>query len=157
MNDSTSNDTDPETAISLAETFLEHHRQELSSGLGATYEKEIERWEGRKEELEEDDDLYDLAEQRIQEAEDKLEELQTETEEVQRDLLQIVAADFTAQGDWLDPSLLRALNLILFDKYSNSFVVKRQLLDDETTLEGDELYSVSKAVRELAKERLGEQ
>lgn len=155
MSDRRGTDPDAETAISLAETFLEHHRKQLSSDLGAKLEKEIEQWQSRREGLDEDDDLYELATERIRENKKKLEQLQTDTEDVEEELLTMVASGFTAKGKWLDPSLLRALNLIFFDKYSESFVVNRQVLDADTSLDDDEIYGVSKAVRDLASQQLG--
>lgn len=156
MSDKNEHKVGPEAAISLAETFLENHRQKLSSNLGQAIEDEIEQWEQRKASVNEGDDLYELAQERIEQNRAKLEQLENETENVERQLLTVVAQGFTAKGKWLDSSLLRALNLILFNKYSNSFVIKRRVLDENTTLADEDLYAVSQAVRNLAREQLDE-
>lgn len=147
---------DPDQAISLAKEFIERHRRELRSNFGSVYEKEIERWEERKEGLSTGDPLYAIAEERITENQEKLDQLESGTEPVRRELLSTVSEGFVAQSEWLDSTLFRALNLILFNKYSDTLVVDRTVLDEHTELEDEKLYEVSRKVRELTKSRLEE-
>lgn len=142
---------DAEDAISLAEEYIERHREDLRSNFGSVYEQEIERWEERKSELSEADPLYGVAEKRIAENREKLEQLESETEAIREELLTNVYENFVAQSPWLDPTLFRALNLIFFNKYSDTLVVDRTVLDDHSTLEDEELFAVSRKVRELAR------
>lgn len=147
---------DSEVAVSLAETYLEHRRQQLSSNLNTAIEEEIDRWRERKAELDEDDDLYAVAKRRIEKQEEHLEELHSNAEDVEEELLEVVAGGFTATGAWLDATLLRALNLILYGKYGDSFVVDRHVLEEDTELDDEDLFGVSRSVRRLARERLGD-
>lgn len=156
MSDQPEEDVDPADAIALAEEYLNGHRQELSADREQAYEEQIEKWERRKAEVGEDDPLYQVATERIQEYERKLEQLQTETEELKRELLEIVSDGFLATGDWMDATLFRALNLILFDKYRDTLVVQRHVLEEDTEFGNDDLYEISKAVRELANSELTE-
>lgn len=154
MSDRPHNDVDPQDAVSMAEEYLEHHREAVSSDRKRAHRERIEKWEERREELDEDDPLYRLAQERIDEQEAKLEELETGDADLERRLLSLVAEGFLAEGEWLDPRLLRALNLILFDKYSDSLVVQRHVLEEGVTFDGDELYAISRAVQRLAAEEL---
>lgn len=156
MAEKSADDVTPGQAVSLAEEYLERHRMELSSDRGQTYEQTIEQWQERKQGLDEDDPLYDVAEERIQEAKIKLDELQSGSEEVKTQLLRVVADGFLAEGDWLDERLLRALNMIFFDKYSPTLVIRRQVLEEGMDLTDDNLYAISKAIRDRAREELEE-
>lgn len=154
MSDRPRNDVDPQDAVSLAEQYLERHREAVSSDRKRAHRERIEKWEKRREELDEDDPLYRLAQERIDEQQAKLEEIETSSADLERRLLSLVAEGFLAQGDWLDSDLLRALNLILFDKYSDTLVVQRHVLEEGVTFVEDELYSISRAVQRLAAEEL---
>lgn len=156
MSDRAGKDVDPEDAIALAEDYLESHRQELSADRERALKDKIEKWEGRKDELEESDPLYQVANERIEEHEAKLEQHQAGTEELKRDLLKMVSNGFFATGDWMDVRLFRALNLMLFDKYSDKLVVQRHVLNEDAEFENDDLYEISRAVRELASNKLTE-
>lgn len=143
-------------AIALAEEYIERHREDLRSNFGSVYEQEIERWKQRKSELSEADPLYEVAEARIAENREKLEQLESQTDAIRGDLLTIVCENFVAKSEWLNPTLFRALNLIFFDKYSDTLVVDRTVLDDASTLEDEELFAVSRKVRELARTKCEE-
>lgn len=154
MSANDSGSVDPEKAVSLAEAYLDRHRQELSADRERAYEAKIERWEERKKELDEDDPLYQVAKERIQEAKEPLERAKTSSEDIERRLIEVAAEGFLAEGKWLDTRLLRALNLILFDKYSDSLVVDRNIIEEGAEFDDDELYAVSRAVRKLAADEL---
>ena len=154
MSDGTEKQPDPTKATQLAESFLEQHRQELSAEREREIAGEIEQWEERRTGLSEDDELFKIATAHIEQGKERLQELQNATDELEQELLAVVSAGFVARGDWLDEHILRALNLILFNKYSNSFVVKRQVINEGASFDDDELYAVSRAVRDLAAKRL---
>lgn len=154
MSDQSGNDTGPKAAIALAVDYLESHRQELSGDREQALDQKIEEWEARQADLDENDPLYRVAEERIREYKSKREQLQTDLEDLERELLEVVSEEFLATGDWMDERLLRALNLIFFDKYSDSLVVQRHVLGEGTDFEDDDLYEVSRAVRKLAADEL---
>lgn len=154
MSEPNADDLDAGGAISLAVEYLEGHRQSLSVDRGRGFEKKIDQWKERQVNLDESDPLYGVAEERIQEYESKLEQHETDTENLKQELLEVVSERFMADGEWLDNRLLRALNLILFDKYSDTLVVQRTVLDENAEFEDDDLYAVSRAVRDLAREQL---
>lgn len=146
-------DSPAEVAVSLVERYLERHQQELSANRNRSVRDRIQRWENRREELDEDDPLYDIVSERIREQKEELDSSETNSEELVTRLLEVVADGFLAEGKWLDPSI-RALSLILFDKYSDSLVVSRHVIDEHAEFGDEELYSVSRAVRDLAAEHL---
>lgn len=154
MSEPNADDVDAGEAIALAVEFLEGHRESLSVDRGRGFEKKIDQWKERQADLDEGDPLYGVAEERIQEYESKLEQHEMDTENLEREVLEVVSEGFMADGEWLDDRLFRALNLILFDKYSDTLVVQRTVLDENAEFEDDDLYAVSRAVRDLAREQL---
>jgi DNA-binding response OmpR family regulator len=139
--------------VSLAEQCLDTPR---AGGRGVekrVYQQEIEAWEERKRSLNEADPLYRTAEREIEKYRSMLADEQPEAD-AERELLAVVAEGFVAEGFWLDGRVLRALNLVLFDKYSDVFVVQRQPLEEGVDLEGQKLVDLSAAVRDLAAEEL---
>ncbi|MDG5776746.1 response regulator [Haloarculaceae archaeon H-GB2-1] len=141
--------------IRLAERYLESPETAPSLEGTHVYEQEIEQWEARTETLDESDPLYQTAAAEV-EAYERLLATETDENDVEQALLEVVADGFVAEGFWLDERILRALNSILYDKYTDVFVVNRRPLEPGRDLPSGKLVAVSQAVRDLAAAELSE-
>lgn len=157
MSDRNADAVSPEDVQALAEAFLESHRRDLTSNLAEAYEREIEQLEQRKEQLDEDDELYEITTKRIEEKQQQIDQTKTDSDDIERRLLEAVAAGFLPKDEWLHPKILRALNLIFYGKYADSFVVNRQVLSEGRSLDQEEMLDISREVRALAQNRLENQ
>lgn len=158
MPDDLSVDEDEDAIRSIAREYLseysEHvHKPELKKRL----ERKVEEWREKLDEVDPDDPLRERLESQYRQSQQRLEELESSGERsLTRKLLTKVADDFVAEGVWLETDVLRAINLALFNKYSDEIVVQREPIDESTDLDDEEVYEVSTEVRRLASERLDE-
>lgn len=145
---------DPDEVVSLAEDYLEKHDHPPDPELKRVIKEDLDEWESRLENLEEDDPLRRRAETKYEEHVERWEEVvKTENGERER-FLETVADSFVAEDFWLHPKILRALNFILLGKFSDKLVVKREVLEENSEFDDETLYEVSTKVREMAQKEL---
>lgn len=155
MNSQESNDSEEESEIvELAGSYLDTHPIPTDPELKNVLRDKIETWEERLSELDDDDPLYEVTRRELDERRDRLDQLEDGQDGMKQELLSKVADDFVAEGVWLEPSVLETLNYILFGKFGDQLVVKREIINPESEFEQETLYEVSTAVRELAQEEL---
>jgi DNA-binding response OmpR family regulator len=135
--------------IALAEGYLESEATVTVGGDRKIYEMGIQEWEQRKREISENDPLHRTAEEEIRKYEELLEEMDRGSAAA-RELLEIVADSFVAEGFWLDVRVRRALNKILFGKDSETLVIQRKKLESGNNLSTEQVFEISQTVREKA-------
>lgn len=158
MAEELSADRDDDEVRRVAKEYLseysEHvHKPELKKRL----EGKVEEWREKLHDVDEDDPLRDRIERQYEKSRERLDELEASsaTERTER-LLELVADDFVAEGVWLERDVIRAINLVLFNKYSDEVVVNREPIDETSDLDDEEVYEVSTEVRRMAGGRLEE-
>jgi len=150
----TSGGTDSKEVVSLAEDYLGKHEHPPDPELKKVIKDDLDEWEERLEELDEDDPLRERAERKYEEHVERWEEVVgTENGERER-LLELVADGFVAEDFWLHPKILRALNFILLGKFSDKLVVGREVVDEDTEFDDETLFEVSTDIREMAQNEL---
>lgn len=134
--------------------YSEHvHKPELKRRL----ERKVEEWGEKLEEVDEDDPLRERIEGQYEKSRERLDELKASSATARTErLLELVAEDFVAEGVWLERDVIRAINLALFNKYSDEVVVNREPIDETSELDDEEVFDVSTEIRRLARERLDE-
>lgn len=157
-------DATPEDIISLAEEYLElvARREEDSEGEADPEElnrfrEEIEDWEREIEGLNEDDELYEIAVEEMESIEGKLAEREredTRRDNVRQHFLERASSEFVARGDWLHPSVIRAITHAVIGEEREEILLDDYRLPDEE-LENRVVFDLSKNVRSLVSERLG--
>lgn len=140
--------------LAVAEATLEDGADTLDPARKRVFEDAIASWEERKRSLEEADPLYSVADAKIETYRDRLPSSGGGPNSPRRKFLEMVAAGFTAEDFWLEPTVLRALNETLFGKFDDTLVINRRRITEDTTLDEDDLYEVSSTVRAFAQETL---
>lgn len=142
--------------LALAEAVIDAPRHDHGGDERSVYEEAIADWEERKRSMDPEDPLYEIAEEKIAEYRERVETGSGGGEDhaAERELLEIVAENFVAEGFWLDSRLLKALNQLFFGKYGDSFVIEHHPLEEGADLGEGETFRASQAVRERAAEEL---
>ncbi|PSQ26289.1 hypothetical protein BRD03_10755 [Halobacteriales archaeon QS_9_68_17] len=145
--------------INLAEEYLQAHEEAQSSDLDVeTLRKEREEWKSKMEELDEDDPLYDVAEQNFEERDKKLKQGQQSEEqysELETKVQEAAAEKFVPTEDWTTQNVLRALNLALLSADRDYIEVNTTRIEDGSDVDDDEeLFDIAMAVRDIASEEL---
>lgn len=154
MDADTSGDLDSDEVVSLAEDYLEKHEHPPDPELKKVIKEDLDEWEGRLKDLDEDDPLRERAEKKYEEHVERWEDV-VKTENGEREqFLEVVADSFVAEGFWLHPKILRALNFILLGKFSDKLVVEREVLEEGAEFKDETIYEVSTRVREMAQNEL---
>jgi DNA-binding response OmpR family regulator len=135
--------------VSLAETVLESDTADLPPGDRRELRRERDRLERERDGLPENDPLRKILGQEISELESLL-GTDSGSGAPKREFLDAVSEGFVARGFWLDSTILRALNVIFFEKESDRLVLEHHPLTPSSKLEGKELVTVSTAVRDRA-------
>lgn len=140
----------------VASAYLDEYSEHVHKpALKRRLEQKVEEWEEKLSEITEEDPLRDRIERQYEKSQERLEELERTNESARTEkLLTLVADDFVAEGVWLEREVLRAINLALFNKYSDEIVVNHEPIDAGTSLDDEDFYEVSTEVRRLAGERL---
>lgn len=137
--------------VALAEEAIQAVKQEQFSSDHADKRDELREWERKLESLDSDDSLYRVAQERVEELKSNL---GTEQHLGRQQFLEAVAEDFVAGGHWLDPTVRRALNLVIHGRDRERFVVNRRPLTADTALDAAAKFELSQEIRELAKSEL---
>lgn len=140
--------------ITLAEEYLENRSTPVDPELKRILQEKIETNEERLAELDEEDPLYDAVERWIENKRDQLRELQSSESGNKKELLNVVADNFVAEGFWLSGPILEALNHILFGKYGERLVIERKIVEPDTNFTEDDLYEISMEIRNQAQSEL---
>lgn len=145
--------------ISLAEKYLRAREEVQSSDLDVeALREERADWESKMEELDEDDPLYDVAEQNFEKRDEKLKQGQQSEEQyskLETDVLEAAAEKFVPTGEWTTQDVLRALNLALLRTDRDYIEINTTRIEDGTDVEDDEeLFDIAMAVRDIASEEL---
>lgn len=139
--------------VSLAEEALSDKKNELMTLDRKTPTGELRKWEDKLDALDESDPLYQVARQRIEELQaDKT----SDVSNAQVPFLETVAEGFVAEGLWLEPPVRRALNLILYEKDSEQFIINRKALTTIAEEDAAAKFDVSQEIRDLARRELQE-
>lgn len=154
----------PEDIVSLAEEYLKlvARREEDLGGEADLKEldrlrDEIEGWEREIEDLDEDDDLYDIA---IEEKESlqarfaEREQEDTHRERIRQHFLERAGLEFVARDDWLHPSVIRAITHVVINEEREEILLDDYRLPD-AELNNRAVFDLSQNVRALVSVRLG--
>ncbi|MFB6284237.1 MAG: hypothetical protein ABEK59_09960 [Halobacteria archaeon] len=151
---SNSGEVDPEHVISLAENFLNSRSSSPDRARRNALKKNLEEWKEKKEETEEDDPLYDHVNNKYEEQQEKWNEMFGDMDENKKEFLELVSERYVAEGFWLNDTIIRALNLMLFGKLNDNLVIEREKINQGSEFEDEQLYKVSKKIRTLAQNEL---
>lgn len=135
--------------VDLAEAVLASGTDELRPDDRRELQRERDRLEREREGLPDNDPLRSVLSAEIEEL-DSLLGADSGDVAPRQEFLDVVAEGFVAQGFWLDPTVLRALNQLFFDKESDRLVLEHRPLTPSSDLDGKELVTVSTAVRNRA-------
>lgn len=139
------------TIVSLAEEAVKDITREQLSSSNTSKRVELNDWERKLESLDPDDPLYRVAKQRVEE----LRSTATgDGGDGKRQFLEAVADGFVAEGHWLDSTVKRALNLIIYNNDREKIIINRQALTDLAQEGTAKKFEVSQHVRGLAKDEL---
>lgn len=139
--------------VSLAEAAVTaSHRDQIMGRDQTEVTVELRKWESRLESMDKGDPLYQVAKERLTELRSERREGGTDAKQK---FLETVADGFIAEGRWLDPTVQRALNLIVHNKDSESFIVDRQAIADLAERGPSEKFDVSQTIRDYARRELG--
>jgi len=153
--DQSTRGVDDDGIRTLAEEYLQTHTHlPFNPDLKRTIKAEMRKWEERRETLSEDDPLYEASERAYEKNKQRwLRILDEENGERER-FLGLIAENFVADGVWLEPQVMRAVNLVLDREYRDWLVVDGVRLDSDTDLSDEQKAELSMAVRELASREL---
>lgn len=142
---------------SLAEEAIKAKGRELRSNSQSAERAELKEWQARLDSLDDSDPLYQVASERIAELQAELDGADAGgPNPAQEQFLDAVAEGFIAEGSWLNPVVKRALNLLLFNKNSEEFIINRRPLADQAREGPTTKFEVSQDIRDLASEELSE-
>lgn len=137
--------------VSLAEDALAQCRREFLGNDSPEMKIELREWQDRLDSLNENDSLYDVAKERVQELESKV---HNGDDEAIKRFLEAVEDGFIAEDIWLDETVQQALNKVLYDKNGKTFVINRNPIVDEADEGASSKFDVSQEVRSLAEKEL---
>lgn len=143
---------DEATVIALVEEYLGQNTVPSHPQLKRVLVDELTEWRRRLEEVEETDPLHDKLQSELAAKQTKYNELERRERGPKQELLTVLESQFVADGFWLDSRILRAINYVLFGKDSATVVVENIIVEPDTPLDSDAVYTVSTTIRELARE-----
>lgn len=136
---------------SLAEETIKASLDGTTASADAEEPVELEKWKDRVRSLNENDPLYDVAMERIQELE---RQHSGAGGDMKQEFLAAVAQEFIAEGLWLAPTVRRALNLTLYNTDQEEFTINDQPLEDLAQASTSSKFDASQEVRQLARQEL---
>lgn len=145
----------------IASDYLETRENTVSEDhdLDRLREKRDE-WLAKMEGLDEEDPLYEIAEENADEYSEKIErieESENSLKEQETELVRTTANKFIPRGDWTNEEVIRALNRSLLDENREYILIGTTRVEPETTVADDEdVFDIATAVRTVAKQELGE-
>ena len=154
MPETPSEEVDADHIVSLAEEYLESHSTPTDPELKQVLNEKIDTWEERLEDVDAGDPLHDVISEELEEKRERRDRLEAQSNGVKRELMEAVADGFVAKGFWLEPSILEALNFVLFGKYGESIVIEKKIVEPDSTFSQEDLYDISMAVRRRARDEL---
>jgi DNA-binding response OmpR family regulator len=137
--------------VSLAEEALDQALGGFVGGDRPDVRVELREWRDRLDALNEGDPLYAVAEERVAELESMS---RTEDGDAIEPFLEAVADGFIAEDVWLDQTVQRALNMLFYNKNSETFVINRKPIADVASDRASTKFDVSQEVRRLASAEL---
>lgn len=136
----------------LAEDAIKANTRESLAGAPTGARVELRDWERKLEDLDEADPLYQVAMERVEELRSAVD---GGADASQEQFLEAVAEGFIAEGLWLDARVRRALNLLIYNRDREKFIINRQAISDLASQGATEKFEVSQEVRDLARKELG--
>lgn len=153
--DGTTGGTDAEQVRAMAAEYLRSHSHlPFDPELKYTVKEEMEKWEEKRKELSEDDPLYEASEKAYEENKQQWLRILDEENGERKRFLELMAESFVAEGVWLEPRVIQAVNLVLQRECREWLVVDGTRLENDAELDDEQNVQVSTAVREIAEEEL---
>lgn len=140
--------------VQVAERYLENSDIPPDPQLREALRTQVETWEARLGEVDQDDPLYDALESQVRDKRERYQSLSDDDPADKRKILRAAADRFVPEGAWLADPVLEALNRILFGKVGETLVVEQQIVERGVDLTEEATYEVSMAVREHAEAEL---
>jgi DNA-binding response OmpR family regulator len=137
--------------VSLAEDAIKANKRDFISGASANVKVELSKWEDRLETTDPNDPLHGVAQERVDELRAKLE---GGGGDGQDRFLEAIADGFIAEGKWLNPTVRRALNLIVHNKDREKFILERRSISEWAAEGPSEKFQVSEEIRDVARREL---
>lgn len=150
-----------EEITTIVSSYLEAHEQTDASetDLDELREKHAD-WKSKMEDLDEDDPLFEVAEENYEDYDERIEEIEQSENSLEKwrtELLQTTAERFIPRGDWTNEKVLRALNDALVGEERDYIKIDTVYLEPGVEVEDDErLFEIATAVRSIAEEELGD-
>lgn len=147
--------------IDLAEQYLQACEEAESREEDVDIlREEREKWKSKMKDLDEDDPLYDVAEQNVEERDEQIERIRRSREQrskLETELLERTASGFVPQGDWTAQEVLRGLNLALLGIDRDYIEINTTRIEEESNVkDDDEMFEIAMSIRDVAKEGLQE-
>lgn len=143
--------------VRLAEHVLDRGSRELAGSIEEQLREELARREEKLEQLDEDDELYQITAERYETLRNRLQEyVDPAGDEIRARFVKLVAEEFVPAGPWLHPKVVRAINQELYGKPTETLTVARMNFPSERDRTADEKFEAALALREDAAEWLAE-
>ena len=137
--------------VSFAEDAIKANKRSFMARDQSEAKLRLKQWRRRLDSLDENDPLQRVAREKIEELEADIHDGGNGAE---TRFLEAVAEGFIAEGLWIDGRVKRALNLILYNRDRETFIINRQSLDDLAQNGSTSKFEVSEEVREIARKEL---
>jgi len=142
----------------LCEEYLEISSREIDEDAIQEYKKEMGEWKERMEEVDEEDPLYDTVKEEYEEAKELYEEeslVEERQKELRESILNRVSSEFSV-GQFAS-NQLKAINKILVGREREYIPHGSEKVSEDSDIEAGQIFDLSMSIRDLAKEKLGEE
>lgn len=149
--------------VELSEEFLElSEKFESKDNEGKSLEdlkEERKKWGERLSDKDENDPLYEMGKEKLDDLEEKIENYENSKErynQVRQNLLRKISSEFVPKEDWIEPEVVRALSKVLIGEERETIYINEREVDEDYSGDVEEIFDTAEAIRLLAKDKLGE-
>lgn len=149
--------------VELSEEFLElSERFESEDEEGKSLEElkeERKKWEERLSDKGEDDPLYEMGKEKLDDLAEKIENYENSKErynQVRQNLLEKISSEFAPKDEWIETEVIRALSKILIGAERETIYINEREVNEEYSGGVEEIFDIAEAIRLLAEDKLGE-